>query len=387
MPALLTLFSVGVVLRPQIVGIGPLLPRIESSLGISHTVAGLLSTIPVLCMGVFAPLAPSLLSRFGSRNAIGFSLGAVGLVGVARALTPGAAPVLALTVPIGIGIAVAGTLLPVVVKDEHAERVAIGTGAYTAGINVGATIASVVAVPLALLWSWRLALFVFSAAALVVTIGWAARRHRTPRLVVRAPLPLRSRAAWKLAAVFGLQSSLFYGLNAWLPETYVDRGWSQAAGGELIALLNGVGLVVGFLTALANQRGGSRRVYICAGAAAATGGTALVATNTPSAWAWAVLLGAATGVLFTTVMTLPLDVSSAPSEIAATTALMLGVGYTVSALAPTVLGALRDATGSFVAPFAVLASIGALLLALGTRTHTLGDVHAGSATFVRGGAG
>ena len=55
------LFCVGLTLRPQIVGIGPLLPRIQSSLGISHGVAGLLATIPVLCMGVFAPLAPPLL--------------------------------------------------------------------------------------------------------------------------------------------------------------------------------------------------------------------------------------------------------------------------------------------------------------------------------------
>jgi cyanate permease len=35
-----------------------------------------------------------------------------------------------------------------------------------------------------------------------------------------------------------------------------------------------------------------------------------------------------------------------------------------------VLGALRDATGSFVAPFAVLASIAAVMLAVGTRVHT-----------------
>ena len=364
------LFLVGVVLRPQIVGIGPLLPRIESSLGVSHTVAGLLSTIPVLCMGVFAPLAPSLLRRFGSRSAIGFSLAAVGLVGVARALAPGAAPVLALTIPIGVGIALAGTLLPVVVKEEHAERVAIGTGAYTAGINIGATVASIVAVPLALLWSWRLALLVFSAAAIVVAVGWLGRSHRTPLLLAHAPLPLRTAVAWKLAGVFGLQSAIFYGLNAWLPETYVDRGWSQSAGGGLVALLNGVALVVGFATALALHRGGSRRTLICAAAAASTACTALIATDAPNAWAWAALLGVTTGILFTTVMTLPLDVASAPAEIAAMTALMLGVGYTVSALAPTVLGALRDATGSFVAPFAVLASIGALMLALGTRIQT-----------------
>jgi len=81
---LLPLFCVGLVLRPQIVGVGPLLPRIESSLDISHGVAGLLATIPVLCMGVFAPLAPPVLRRVGSRVAIGASLVAAGAVGALR---------------------------------------------------------------------------------------------------------------------------------------------------------------------------------------------------------------------------------------------------------------------------------------------------------------
>ena len=47
-----------VALRPQLVGIGPLLPLIQNDLDITHAVAGLLGTIPILCMGLFAPPAP-----------------------------------------------------------------------------------------------------------------------------------------------------------------------------------------------------------------------------------------------------------------------------------------------------------------------------------------
>ena len=53
----------GLALRPQIVGVGPLIPAIQDDLDISHAVAGLLSTIPVLCMGVFALPAPQVLAR------------------------------------------------------------------------------------------------------------------------------------------------------------------------------------------------------------------------------------------------------------------------------------------------------------------------------------
>ena len=52
---LAALFLAALALRPQLVGVGPLLPEIEDDLGVSHAVAGLLGTIPVLCMGVFAP--------------------------------------------------------------------------------------------------------------------------------------------------------------------------------------------------------------------------------------------------------------------------------------------------------------------------------------------
>ena len=160
------LFAAGVALRSQIVAIGPLLPRIQSSLGISHAVAGLLATIPVLCMGIFAPSAPFVLRHARSRAAIGACLAAIGLFGLARAAAPGIAGVLVLTVPLGIAIAVAGTLLPVVVREWRVGRSALATGMYTTGINVGATTSSVVAVPLAVLGGWRTSLSALAPAGL-----------------------------------------------------------------------------------------------------------------------------------------------------------------------------------------------------------------------------
>lgn len=378
MPAsrLLTLFVVGLALRPQIVGVGPLLPGIESSLRVSHTVAGLLATIPVLCMGLFAPLAPPVLRRLGSRSAVGASLALVVVIGAARAGAPDAAVLLALTVPVGVGIAVAGTLLPVVVKEELSDRPAFGTAVYAAGINIGASVATVIAAPLAAAGSWRLALLVFSVGVIPIGMVWLRREHATPRLLERAPLPVREPVAWLLVTFFGLQSALFYGFNAWLPETYVDRGWSDAAAGGLVAVMNAAALVAGLSAGFAGDRAGSRRAYVAAAATGATASAALFAANVPGAWLWSAVLGASTGVLFTVAMTLPLDIAHAPAEVAAATTLMLGAGYVVSALAPLALGALRDATGSFAVPLGVLAADGAAVLLLSAalspaRLHTV----------------
>ncbi len=120
-------------LRPQLVGIGPLLPDIQQSLGISHAVAGLLVTIPVLCMGLFAPTAAVLASRVGTNRAVASLSCSSAVAGLARAVSPGAALVLLVTVPVGIGMALGNALMPLAVKGGVPGRPLLGTGVYTTG--------------------------------------------------------------------------------------------------------------------------------------------------------------------------------------------------------------------------------------------------------------
>jgi CP family cyanate transporter-like MFS transporter len=89
-----------------------------------------------------------------------------------------------------------------------------------------------------------------------------------------------------------------------------------------------------------------------------------------AAWLWAVVLGLAIGTLFPLAMTLPLDLSDDPGAAVAVTAMMLGVGYTITGAAPLVLGYIRDATGSFSAALWLIFGIEACLLVTSLRlTH------------------
>jgi MFS transporter, CP family, cyanate transporter len=137
---LAALFLGALALRPQLVGVGPLLPDIDDDLHVSHAVAGLLGTIPVLCMGLFAPPAAFVAGRLGTRLAIGACLAGIAAFGLARAAAPGAPLVLALTLPIGIGMGLAGALMPVAVKERFAHRPAFASGVYTTGINMGSAL-------------------------------------------------------------------------------------------------------------------------------------------------------------------------------------------------------------------------------------------------------
>jgi CP family cyanate transporter-like MFS transporter len=366
-PLLVALFLGALTLRPQLVGVGPLLPSIQTDLGISHAIAGLLGTIPVLCMGLFAPPAPFLSGRIGSRRAIGAALALVGVFGVARAIVPGAAGVVLLTFPLGMGMGLAGAMLPVAVKERFSDRPGFATGAYAAGITIGAAIGAAVAVPLAHAANgWRTPLLVFGAVSVVLAAVWLWLTRSEPahvRTEIRPlRLPLRNPLGWRLVAAFFLMSFVFYGLNSWLPDAYVERGWSQSAAGGLLAVLNALTIPVGFVVAWTADHVGTRRMWL-AGAAALQFATLLGVVLLPGAgWLWAVLLGIAIGPLFPLTMTLPLDAADGPAEVAALAGMMLGLGYTLSSSGPLLLGAIRDLSGGFDAVLWVLAGAAALLV-------------------------
>jgi MFS transporter, CP family, cyanate transporter len=351
-PLLVALFLAALTLRPQLVGIGPLLPSVQDDLGVSHAVAGLLGTIPVLCMGLFAPPAPYLSGRIGSRHAVAAAIALVGVFGVVRAVAPGAALVVALTFPVGVGMGLAGAMLPVAVKERFADRPGFATGVYTSGITIGSALAAALAVPLAhAAGGWRTPLRVIGAVSTALAGLWLWLTRAEPRHVrvdVRPlRLPLRRPLAWRLVAAFFFMSSVFYGLNAWLPDAYVERGWSESSAGGLLAVLNTVTIPFGFFVAWAADHWGSRRVWLAGAAALQVLALLGVIAWPGGGWLWAVLLGVAIGPLFPLTMTLPLDAAERPAEVAALAGMMLGIGYTLSASSPLLLGAIRDLTGGF----------------------------------------
>ena len=193
---------------------------------------------------------------------------------------------------------------------------------------------------------------------------WLTRRELPHERVEARPLklPFRRPLAWRLVAAFFLMSSVFYGLNAWLPDAYVERGWSESSAGGLLAVLNTVTIPVGFAVAWAADHWLTRRVWLGAAAVLQLGALLGVVLLPGGGWGWAVLLGVSIGPLFPLTMTLPLDGADHPAEVAALAGMMLGVGYTLSATSPLLLGALRDLTGGFDAVLWALVVLAALLV-------------------------
>ena len=114
--AAFAVFIAALVFRVPILVVGPLLKDIQADLGMNHAVAGLLSSIPVLCMAFLAPVGPVLAASIGPRVAVAACIAATAGFGLLRAVAPDAVLVVALTVGIGLGMGVVGPVFTQVVR-------------------------------------------------------------------------------------------------------------------------------------------------------------------------------------------------------------------------------------------------------------------------------
>jgi MFS transporter, CP family, cyanate transporter len=369
------LILVGTALRPQALIIGPLVGQVQVDLGMSHAVAGLLGTIPVLCMGLLAPLGPVLAASVGPKLGVALCVALVGIFGVARAFLPDAGTVLLATVGVGVGMAVVGPILPMIVRGRLPNHPAAGTGAYVVGFVIGGTFAAALAVPLAEAFGgWRASFAIVSAAAFGSLAAWlwlAPHDEGHVRVAPKRPsLPWRRPSAWLLGLIFGSQSILFYGCITWLASVQVERGWSEAEAGGLIALITGIGLVATLAVPAIGDRVGTRRSQLAVAAMFSLTGALVIALTpgeppgSPITLVATCILGLGIGAYFPLALTLPVDVAGDAGDAASISAFMLLVGYLLASTAPVFLGLVRDATGSFAPVAWVLVGISAAMIPL-----------------------
>jgi MFS transporter, CP family, cyanate transporter len=108
--------------RPAVIAVAPVLGELRADTGLSSAMAGLLTTLPVLCFGAFAPFAPRLARRIGLETAVGLSLVLLA-GGIALRLLSPVALLFAGSLLAGAAIALANVLLPAYVKRGSAGPV------------------------------------------------------------------------------------------------------------------------------------------------------------------------------------------------------------------------------------------------------------------------
>jgi CP family cyanate transporter-like MFS transporter len=362
-------------LRFGIAAVPPVLDDIRRGDGLSGAGAGALTTLPVLCFGLAAPLAPVLGRRIPQEVLLGLCVVAVA-AGISLRLAPPVAALFAGTALLGTAIAVANVLMPSVIKRRFA-RPGVMMGLYTTSFSVAAALAGGLTVPLeSALGSWRVVLALWALPALAAAALWLSERRAPgdgPAAEDDRRVRLgRNRTAWLITGAFGLQSLLFYALLSWLPDLLHDAGLSAARAGAMlsIAMLLGLptSLVLPELLARARDERGLALLPPVLYAAGFAGLLAAPATATPL---WMALLGLAQGAGISVTLAYVVQRSPDAAHAASLSGMAQGYGYVLAAAGPFAVGALHDLSGGWRDPIllllAVTAGFAACVLTLARR--------------------
>jgi CP family cyanate transporter-like MFS transporter len=346
-------------LRPLFSSASALLPEVRSELGLSATGASLLTTLPVVCLGLFSPLAPRFAQRFGSERTL---LGVLLLLAIGTAMRGlQSIPLLFVGTALAGGcIAVGNVLLPGLVKRDFADRAALMTGFYTMALCAGAASAAGLTLPAERLLgsSLAVALSIWAVPVLLVAAIWLPQAFAGKRQSARAGFRVeglwRDPTAWKVTLFMGLQSALAYCVFGWLVPILRERGLDGVTAGAIVSVSVMTQAAACLVAPHLAMRGKDQRVInvtLCIMAVAALFGLLFAPLST--VWFWAILQGTGQGGLIAVAM-IAIVLRSRDAHVAAHLSGMAQcVGYLLAALGPLIVGLIRGWTGSF-APSAIL---------------------------------
>ena len=358
-------------LRPVFSSLSVVLPEIVAATRMSASAASALTTLPIVCLGLFAMCAPWLGRRLGTERTL---LGCMLLITVGTALRGlGHVPLLFLASALaGIGIAVSNVLLSALIKREFSSHGAAMMGGYTMAVCGGAAAGAGLTVPLehALGIDWTGALAIWAVPAVIGLLLWAPQAWPIRPLASDSSFVVRGLwrdpLAWQVTLYMGLQSALAYSVMGWLAPILRERGLSAETAGFVVS----VSVLTQLATCLVVPGMALRRrrqVGLAVGSAVLTVLAILACMFGPlgGIWAWAVALGVAQGSTFALALTLIVMRSPDANVAARLSGMAQGVGYLIAAGGPLLVGLLRAWTGSFQASAWLFGAIGCALVLAG----------------------
>jgi CP family cyanate transporter-like MFS transporter len=355
---------IGINLRPLLTSISPLMTTIRDATGLSFYGASLLTSLPVVAMGIGAFGAQALARSIGETRGVALGLLAVALACATRWVAASGGTLLLTAALAGVGVAAIQALLPAVMKQRFHTRVPLAMGVFSASImgggGLGARLSPWVS---AAMGSWHAGLAVWAMPALVALACWLGL-NRTPSSGAAVPVSVtaqsislwRKRRAWTLGLFFGIVNGGYTSLVAWLPAFYQQRGASVEDSGSLLAWMTVFQAASALLLPLAAAPFRDRRPWLAIGLSAQLVGLlGLIFWPDVAPLVWVGIAGAGLGGTFSLTLVTAMDHSADHAITGKLVAFTQGVGFIVAAIAPVIAGVVRGWSGGFGAAWIMLA--------------------------------
>lgn len=365
-PTLAALLVTALLLRSPLTAIAPVVGELRAGLGIGQGMAGLLTSIPVLCFGVLSPAASALVARTSVAAGLYMSLAGI-VLGLVLRSSGGIGLALAGTLVIGGALTLGNIVSLLVIARDFQARASLATGLYASFINIGTMMTSAVTAPLAAAVGWRVAIAAVAVLAVPSAILWiVANRGRKARSgpaaasarIGTAPAVWRRPLVWLLTLALVTHQFSYYGLTAWLPAYLTEAiAVSAARAGAIASVFQITGLLGAFGVPLVSGRIAPSRLLV--GVSLCWAVTAFGLLVRPDAWiVWSVMSGIASGGGFTLIFLLIMRHAVDLDDNRRVSTLVQCVAYSLSSVAPLALGALHEAWSSWTPGFLVLTAAG-----------------------------
>lgn len=356
---------------------GVLLSVLRHEFGFSAAVGGVLTTLPVLCFAVFGLTAARLMVLLGVHRTAVFAqaLMAAGLIMRGYA---GNTAVLLIGSTIALsGAAIGNVMLPPLVKLHFPHRVTAVSALSTASLVGGATLASVISVPVAnATGNWRDGLLIWTVPVIVVMIPWlfllradssGRMKPARPKSTLGIGQAARSPLAWAMAIFFGLQSAQAYTTFGWMPEIYADAGLSSTSAANMLGICAFMGVPVALAIPTTLRKFGSVGLIWIFGALQLGGWIGLMVLPGTLPWLWAIIIGLGSGAFPWVITMIGVKVRTVDGA-GALSGFVQSMGYLIAASGPLGVGILHDVSGGWTIPLLCMSSLSIPLVIAGLYT-------------------
>ncbi len=359
----------GLTMRTAVTSVGAVLDDLRAGLHVSSGLAGVITTLPVICFAAIGTAAPRIAHHIGEHLLLVASLLLMTLGLVLRAVAGTVWLFMLLSVLALCGGAISNVLMPTLVKRHFPTRIGAMTAAYTTAMAIGLTAAAGLSVPVGHLASgdpWRLGLGSWALLSAVAVLPWlpSLRGDRpdegAPRALSAARL-VRSRTSWALALFFGAQSFQAYVAFGWFATFLRDHGASAGSAGLLVAFLAAVSIPISIVVPMLAMRG-QRPIIAVLTLCYLLAYVGMLVAPIGGAWLWMLLAGIGSGMFPLALTMIGLRTRSADTT-SALSAFTQGVGYLFAGSGPLLVGVLLGSTNSWAAPFVMLFAV--LVMAIG----------------------
>lgn len=339
---------IGLNLRPLLASIGPIVPILEANLLMSNVQISLLTTLPIIMMGIFAFFGPKIQYRFGLTRSIFYGLLLLFFGNAYRFSVDNPYLLIISTMIGGLGIGLIQALIPAFIRHECKNNVEFYLGIFSTCIMGGAAIAAASSAPITESLDYNLSLGILSIPVAITCIIWL--MYKKVELSIQHNLINKlklSATHWLLMIFFGVGTGAYTLVLAWLPPYYIHLGWSANDAGYALAVLTLAEVIIGLLISfLVIHVKNFRFLVIFILITLILGLLLLAFTPHFMPLFTIILLGIGIGGLFPLSLIITFHHVKSPAESVLLLAFVQGGGYLIAAFFPLLAGYIREISSS-----------------------------------------